>query len=180
MPYDHSGWTEDGWDEPLPSTTYLNPKEEEQALRDHFIAEYMRDFSPINAAIRCGHIRPVAEKIADRYMGEPYVLRNIQQRIEELDLDPDGENYSNMKRQVIVGLKCQANYHGSDSSHAARINALNTTAKLLGMEPEKKTSIKLNTSGVMAVPGIASIEDWEQFATESQNRLLDETQNDDE
>ncbi len=176
MPFDHTGWTEEGWDEPTPLQSHLEPEDDNKELRDAFIKEYMRDFSAINAAIRCGHLKPVAEQIAERYMGEPYVAREIQDRIDALDLDPDGIGHATMKRQVIVGLKTQANYHGQDSSHAARINALNTTAKLLGMEPEKKTSIKVNTSGVMTVPGIASISEWEQEATASQNELLNDTQ----
>lgn len=178
MPFDHKGWGEEGWTEPEIAKVHTEPKGLQKEHRDQFIKEYMRDFNPVNAAIRCGFAGPKALEVSDRYMGEPYVMRGIQDAIEAIDLNPDNSFVDNMKRTVIMNLASQSQYDGANASHAARIKATETISKLMGMEPDKKVNVKHNTSGVMMVPGVASIEEWETEATVSQNKLLDDTQND--
>lgn len=152
----------------------LNNKEEES--RKEFVKEYMFDRNPINAAIRCGYVKAVAVRIADRYMSEPYVLRAIRKAEEEFDYQ-DRKELTAIKRKVVNRLTTEIDNFSIDADAKTRIAASNSLGKLLDMEPNKRVDIhSTGGSPVMVVPGIASIEDWEKAASESQSKLQDDTQ----
>lgn len=51
--------------------------EKEQALRDVFVNEYLKDFNPIRACIRMGFLTSFATDQAKVFMEDGYVLRKI-------------------------------------------------------------------------------------------------------
>lgn len=123
----------------------LHPEltESEKQIRNAFVREYLEDYDHIAAAIRIGFMKSFAEDYAHKFMAEPYV----QNRIKELELDAGIETDADRtKRQILAGLKREANYRGEGSSHGARVTALTNLAKLYGMEPATKTQTELKVT----------------------------------
>lgn len=145
--------------------------ERERALRDLFVSEYLVDYDQVRAAQRCGFGYQFAVEYATKLMGESYV----QQRISQIRIDPNVnsnalEEYN--KRRIREGLIAEASYKGPGSSHAARVSALKALAELHGMTKiQGKAPGGGATGGVMAVPGIADLDAWEQQASLTQDNL---------
>lgn len=146
----------------------MDPRQ--KALRDLFVAEYLVDYNQVKAAMRCGFPREFAVQYATQFMEEAYVAKKITQ-LEMTPADPAAELAYNQQR-IKQQLMREAHYKGPGSSHAARVTALTTLAKLNGMEPVKKTEIDLkHRGGVMQVPGVADLDGWEAAAVASQEAL---------
>jgi hypothetical protein len=146
--------------------------EREQALRNLFVAEYLVDFDQTAAAMRCGFNRQFAIEYGTKFMAEPYVLKKINSvKFQDVDVPEDQDDYD--AKRVRSALMLEAHYRGPGSSHAARVAALAKLASLIGMDKPIKTEQTVNhRGGVMAVPGIASLDDWEKAASESQDALV--------
>ena len=143
----------------------------EQALRDLFVAEYMNDFDQVAAAQRCGFQYQFAVEFATRFMREPYVLRKIQQI--RMTTYPAKETADYEKNRIKAALLFEAHNRGPGSSHAARVAALTRLAAIYGLEaPKKVDQTVTHRGGVMAVPGIAALDDWEKQASASQDQLV--------
>lgn len=149
----------------------LDPRQ--KALRDLFVAEYLIDYNQVNAAMRCGFPREFAVQFATQFMDEPYVQQRIK-AMEFTPMDPKQEEEYN-KQRIKTQLMREAMYKGPGSSHAARVSALTTLAKLNSMEPSKKVEQNINLQGgVMRVPAPpGSLDEWEQAASKSQADLQD-------
>lgn len=153
--------------------------EREKALRDLFVKEYFVDYNSINAALRCGFMRTFAEEYAQRFMQEPYV----KQKIKEFEFtvyenkDHEAQHQDFNKRRIMNSLFREAHYHGPGSSHSARVAALTKLAILHDMvpKPAPKEDKWTQRGGVIEVPGIATLENWEQAATNSQEALVNAT-----
>lgn len=123
----------------------LHPElsESEKRIRDRFVAEYLEDYSQVEAAIRIGFMKSFAEDYAKKFLAEPYVQQKIMEAEHELGiLTPDDRR----KAEVLAGLRREANYRGAGSSHGARVTALTNLAKLYGMEPATKTQTELKVT----------------------------------
>lgn len=143
----------------------------QKALRDMFVNEYMVDYDPVAAAQRCGFERQFAREFASKFMDEAYVQQRIN-AVKFMDVDPQSEQKYNQQR-VKAALMFEAHYRGPGSSHAARVAALSKLAALNGLDAPKKIDATIkHLGGVMAVPGIAKLDDWEQAASESQDALV--------
>ena len=146
----------------------------EKSLRDLFVAEYLNDFDQVKAAQRCGFQFQFAIEFARKFMDEPYVQQQIK-RVklgQDQPIDEKEEERLNKKR-IFATLFQEAHYHGPGSSHAARVSALGKLAVMYGMEAPKKTEATVtHKGGVMAVPGIASLDEWEVTASKSQDALI--------
>jgi len=146
----------------------------EKSLRDLFVAEYLVDFDQVKAAQRCGFQFQFAIEFARKFMDEPYVQQQIK-RVklgQDQPIDEKEEEKLNKKR-IFATLFQEAHYHGPGSSHAARVSALGKLAAMYGMEAAKKTEATVtHKGGVMAVPGIASLDEWEATASASQDQLI--------
>lgn len=144
----------------------------EKALRDFFINEYLIDYDPTAAAIRIGYGKAFAKEYANRFMQEPYVLREIQKK--EGTIDPNGEDKDAFKKRIMAGLVREANYRGAGSSQAARVAALSKLAHLNEMEPKQKQVDDPNKGleGTFVVPGIMTPEQWEAEAARQQEALV--------
>lgn len=148
------------------------PEGREKALRDFFVVEFLKDYDPVLAAMRCGFMRAFAEEYAVRFMGESYVQRKIKN---DEFTDPANAKVeaADDKRKILVGLRREANYRGPGASASSRVAALAQLARIHGMDVVKKDKgTGTNRGGVMVVPGIADIDEWEKVASESQDKLV--------
>lgn len=144
-------------------------------LRNRFVDEYLIDFSPYNAAIRIGYDGDFASQFAERFMKETYVVKRISILTGKEAATNETEEAS-VKRRVINGLIREANYRGPGSRPSSRVAALGKLASIYGMDaPTKSEHEHTIKGGVMAVPGIASVEDWEETAVKAQEKLANDT-----
>jgi hypothetical protein len=154
----------DDFDLPQPFD-YLPPAQ--KTLREEFVAKYVIDYDPIRAVREMGYGNEWANDIARRFMDCPYVAKKIREYEDSTDADLDVET-----RRLFAALRREASYSGPGASHAARVAALSKLASLRGMDkPVKHEHDVTQRGGVMQVPGIASIGDWEKAATSSQEEL---------
>lgn len=157
----------------LPNEAPVAPelKPREKALRDLFVSEYLVDYDQVAAAMRCGFNKQFAVEYSSRFMEEAYVqLRINEVRFMKTD-DKLTEDYN--KQRILTSLMKEAHNHGPGSTHAGRVAALGKLAVMYGMEQAKKADLTVtHRGGVMAVPGIAKLDDWEQMASASQDELV--------
>lgn len=100
--------------------TELTPQE--RSLRDRFVTEYLKDFTPLSAALRTGFVLAFAEQFAKDFMACGYVQRQIAQRTRQPQMDDaeqekaDLEMSLNSLRQVIQ--------NGSGPARVAAVRAM--------------------------------------------------------
>jgi len=160
------------WLDKVMSPTLTN---EEIALRDLFVFEYLKDWDAIAAAIRCGFNGQFAQEWAKKFMDETYVRVRIKQG--EMLLSGEGRRAEQARKRIVMaGLMREAHQWGG--SQAARVSALTTLARVHGMDaprPGGRASTTKEGMGVMVVPGIAKAEEWQAVAMPSQRKLVDAT-----
>lgn len=143
----------------------------EKQLLDKFVTEYMHDYDVVNAAVRCGFQKAFAKDYGTQFINEPYVLQQIKER--ERALIADEKVQAEDDRLLVLSVLRQATKVGP---YASRVAAAAKIATILGLDKHSKESTgTTHRGGVMAVPGIASIDDWEKAAMQSQSQLLVDT-----
>lgn len=144
---------------------------DEKRLRDNFVEQYFYDFDPVAAAIRVGFLPSVAMTYAKLFMNEGYVLRQIEaQRIRS----PENEKAEiERDQQLVLNALRQATLNGPFSS---RVQAAAKLGSFRGMDAAIKTqNDHTHRGGVMLVPNVSSVEEWEKAAQDSQQKLVEET-----
>jgi hypothetical protein len=141
----------------------------ERELRDLYVNEYLVDYDPVKAAQRCGFQQSFAKDYAVKFMQESYVQKRIEfmkhQKVDEKSID----EYD--KQRVRAVLMKEA--HDSSSTGSARVSAAAKLAVILGMDaPTKIQTDNTHKGGVLMVPAIANISDWEAVAQASQAKLV--------
>ncbi len=143
----------------------------ERLARDRFVEQYMLDYDKVAAALRCGYGPSFAMAYADKFIQEPYV----QQRIKKLEIsDPENADTEEeqTKRMIRAGLLREAHYRGPGSSQSARVNALTKLGAMYGMDANSREQSDLaNRGGVIMVPEIADVTQWEEGAGDYQKQL---------
>jgi hypothetical protein len=154
----------------------LQPRE--KALRDTFVVEYLKDYNAFAACLRCGFMRSFAEEYAVKFMEEPYVRQQLD-IVSNLSGGDSEESVAYTKQRIINGLMREAHYHGEGSSAGARVAALGKLAQIHGMVEKvgKKETGQKTLGGVMRVPEISDVTQWEEVATGSQERLVTDVRN---
>lgn len=148
----------------------LSPVEKD--LRDKFVTQYLVDYDAWAATIRCGFLRSVAVEYAGQLMQDPYVQRELARKQLEESADPKA-TAKLKKRQTEAALLREAHYKGVGSSHAARVSALAKLCNIYDMDGATKiTANVVHRGGVMLVPAIASVDEWEKAAASSQDKLI--------
>lgn len=136
----------------------------EKAFREQYIAEYIKDFSVVNALVRCGITDPQQIK---NYSGalehEPYVQRRLHEIIQSIPIEAICT-----RNQVMAGLWKEANLTTNDPF--VRVAALSQCAKMLGMDKPHLDRDETETRTVMLIPVIA-IDEWSQTAQVAQAAL---------
>lgn len=153
----------------------LSPREKE--LRAKFVEEYLYDYDAVAAAIRIGFAEAFAVEYARQFLTEPYVLKLIKERESAGLDDPDEDEI--LRRRVKRMLLREANLQGKNARHSARVAAITKLANILEMDGAVKMKQEVtHRGGVMMVPGIADLDEWEQAATESQEKLMRDARSD--
>lgn len=152
-----------------------NLSEQERLLRDRFVQEYFVDYDALRACLRLGYDAGLAPRYAIEFMDEPYVQKKIAERRIEPAVDPKTEE-AETKRRIREMLLAEASYRGPGSSHAARVSALSQLKAIYGMDAAQKIDHNITRGGVMKVPGISSIDNWEAEAERNQEKLRNVTQ----
>lgn len=101
----------------------------EKQLRDRFVTEYLVDYDAWAACLRVGLMKSVAMTYAQELLEDPYVRREITAREKAKAANPEQEKVEK-QRQIEAWLVQQATYRGPGASHAARVSALGTLAKI--------------------------------------------------
>lgn len=155
--------------------------QDEMNIREQVVREYLYDYSWTKACLRCGFRAEFAADNAERFSKDPYCIWRVKELAREKGLNPNPEVRAAIidqdKVDIMNALKKEAHYYGPGSSQAARVSALGKLAQLMGMEPPKAVKAEITTPGVMVVPGIAKIDDWEAVAEAAQKKLQDDTLN---
>lgn len=145
---------------------------QEKMLRDKFVDEYLKDFDAWASAIRLGFLKSVAPQYAQMLLEEPYVRREITRRqLERKELPKEAEEED--RRITRAALMKEAHYHGPGSTHSARVQALAKLCTILDMDAAVKVKSEvLHRGGVMMIPAIANLDEWERAASASQDALV--------
>lgn len=140
----------------------------EQQLYDLFVKEYLYDHDRVRAARRCGFTEQYAKYYADKLWGEPYVqqqLRIAEERISKADKDVQNEDDEELVRRTLRHVM-------QVGTSAARVSAASKMSTILGLDSPTKTETTVtHRGGVMAVPSIAGLDEWEKAALASQVAL---------
>lgn len=151
---------------------------QEKELRDMFVVEFLKDHDYRNAAIRIGFLPKYADQYAAEFAVDPYVKRRIEYEMTRPLTDEEASEHKRaMIRRTEALLLKQAGYAGPGASHGARVSALSKLASIYGMDaPTKVEQTVQHKGGVMMVPGVASIDEWEATAVTSQEKLTKESE----
>ena len=144
----------------------LSPLEKE--LRELFVREYLFDRDPTLAAVRCGFRFESARKYGADFLREVYVQNKIKDVILSDDITPD------IDKKIVLNTLREGTVVPIEMS---RVSAASKLASILGMDAPTKSEVT-HRGGVMAIPTIAGMDDWEKAAMASQDALLNDTRED--
>jgi hypothetical protein len=149
--------------------------EREKALRNRFVDEYLVDYSPLNACRRLGFQNAFAKEWAEKFMTESYV----QKRIREIQHAPvDEHDLEEFNRTRIINQLMKEAFSPLNTG-AMRVAALSKLMSHYGMDAPTKIQQDVNhRGGVMMVPGIASMDEWESVAMKAQDKLAQDARGD--
>lgn len=136
-----------------------------------FANEYLYDFSATRAMERLGVSGDRATSLGKSYLKHWFVqrkIRSIIQNFREANIANEGNILSLMYRDA-------SNFHPL-ANPVARVNAQKQIAKVMCMEPDDKikamnVNAKATGGGVMVVPAMGSMADWERDTAAEQARL---------
>jgi hypothetical protein len=145
--------------------------DDDKEIRASFVREYVYDYNAVAACLRIGFMQPFASQYAKTFMNESYV----QKLIREVVSGDNGENDESDIKQIKASLKREANYHGMDSSHGARVQALGKLVSIHGMEKKTESTVNhVHRGGVLLIPAVATNRaQWELEVMSEQEVLLD-------
>lgn len=143
--------------------------EREKALRELFVNEYLVDYDEIKAAQRVGFQKAFAEDYAKKFMNESFVQKLIKAK----EHTPVDEKKMEQYDKETVRAVLRAEMHNKFGTPAARVQAASKMAAILGMDkPVEVKNEHTHKGGVLMVPAIANLNDWEQMAMASQEKLV--------
>jgi len=96
--------------------------------QQRFVDEYMTDCNGAQAAIRAGYSKKTAKEQASRLLTKVNVQQSIAARQSALS-----EKTGVTQEMIIAGLLAEANHHGDDASHGARVSAWTQLGRHLGL-----------------------------------------------
>ena len=139
----------------------------EKSLRDQFVKEYIIDYDRYKACIRIGFNHQSALRWGNTFLNEGYVNRKIKdyefKKAEETDTQKQEDS------AIVLNTLREAAQNGN---YNTRVAAASTLAKILGMDKEAKTDEEFQ-GGILVIPAIANVEEWELVAVQSQKELVD-------
>jgi len=145
--------------------------EAELAMRNRFAREYVIDYDGFKACLRIGFTKSAALKWSNILLLEGYVNRKIKEF--ELKKGEESDTQKQEDVSIVMSVLREAAQKGPFNT---RVSAAATMAKILGMDKEAKTDEEIK-GGVLMIPEIADVSQWEIIATESQKQLVKESLN---
>ena len=130
-----------------------------------FIDEYLIDRSPHDAALRAGVAKINVKRTAAKWMGDPRIARAIQFGTDNADLD------AMISPQRILAGFIEVAFDRNAPS-ASRNSALKELAAIKKMYGEADRDS--HRAGVLLVPGVMALDDWNAAAMTMQKNLKDE------
>jgi len=103
--------------------------EQEKALRDLFVQEYIKDFDPFQACLRVGFQAAFAVEYAKRFMSEAYVQRKIADLQRATPENEDAQ--ARQDKALVLSVLRQAAQNGP---YASRVQAAAKLATILGLD----------------------------------------------
>jgi len=113
--------------------------ENERDLRNRFVEQYLEDYNPTLALIRCGYAKQYAADYSSRFMNEPYTQNRITARLNEMGITTDEERH---RARILKGLYAVA--YDPASAASAKVSAFAQLSKILGIEAPIKTQTDVN------------------------------------
>lgn len=147
------------------------PTDRERELYDRFAAEYLYDQNATLAASRCGFQAGFAVEYGKQLITKSYVQRKIAElRLRPADSKADRDFDRTLTVNTYRSIAADPYQKG-----AARVAAAAKLALLHGFNAPTKAQLDINASrgGVVLLPGIAKLEDWEAAAAASQAALAE-------
>lgn len=146
------------------------PTEQEKALFDTFCHEYLVDGDHAAAASRCGFQAGFAAEYGKRFLERSYVQKRLRMlRETPADEKQEREYTTRAVRNVLRDIMTNPYQRAT-----ARVAAAAKLASIYGMDaPIKKQLDITQRGGVMEVPAIPNLEDWEAQARASQGGLIE-------
>lgn len=148
------------------------PTAQERNLYDLFAQEYLRDNNATLAASRCGFQAGFADEYGKRLITKSYVQKRIAAlRMHKADSREDKEFDHSLAITNLRTIAADPYQKGS-----ARVAAIRQLSAIRGFNAPTKSQVELNggsRGGVVLLPGIASLDDWEAAATASQQALAE-------
>jgi hypothetical protein len=143
--------------------------EQERALRDRFVDEYLVDYDATKACMRVGFSLSFAVEYGKQFICEAYVQKRIK-RAEQLKLDAEAAHDYDANRVRAVLMRWAHCDHGPTAVAAAR-----QLCVIMGLDgkPEEEEGSAGVQGGVMMVPAIADVDEWEKTAVQSQQKLTE-------
>lgn len=143
---------------------------QEKELRDKFVDQFLYDSDAYQACIRLGFLSQFALDWAKRFMSEPYVLKRIREAQTSKNSNIT-EQRDELTGIVLAALK-EAAQRGP---YASRVAAAREIKAMLGLDaPTKSQQEVIHRGGVMMVPAISNLDEWEQEALATQGKLVQE------
>lgn len=114
--------------------------EQEKALRDLFVNEYLKDFDPYQAALRVGFMHSFALDWGKRLMGEGYVQKQIATLTRTPSADPAAQEAAD--RALLENTYREAMQRGP---YASRVAAGRAFAEMKGWaKPDTNSDAEQN------------------------------------
>lgn len=144
--------------------------DEKKAFAQAFCREYIVDFNAGNAFLRAGG-SPNTPAKAYEMMRWPFVLQELERMKDILE-----EELCVTRKDVLFGLKREANDFSENASHSARVSAWGKLGRVLKMDVQvtESNSTVTHRGGVMVVPASPTVDQWEAVTADVQQRLKED------
>jgi hypothetical protein len=150
--------------------------EREKALRDKFCEEYIKDENEYKACSRVGFAAAFVPEMAKLFMRESYVTKKIRAMQEEQLHGPE-KDAKQTARDIAISVYKEVALNKFEKG-AARVAAASGLVNLHGIAAPTKSQVDVNhRGGVLMVPAIASLNDWESIAMATQRGLVSDVRN---
>ena len=148
--------------------------QDEINVRHLFVEHFVVNYNYVDSCIAIGFDWATVIEYASVFKTDSYVQKLIYEKAKEKQDNESTQAYQfNLVKRTLI--ECMTSPKRGDTT---RLQAAKIMSTQLGMEAPVKVDQKVEHSGgVIAVPGIADITDWEKSAIDSQTKLVLDTRN---
>jgi hypothetical protein len=148
------------------------PTEHERALYDIFCEEYLVDLDATRAASRCGFQAGFARDYGQMLFTKSYVQKKIA-ALQRAKLDEKDERAFDA---INIRARLRAIINDDRQKASARVAAARELNTMHGLHNQEKQSSDVGQrGGIVLLPSIANLTEWEAAATASQSALAEES-----